>query len=235
MNEKTLLAIFAHTDDETLLSGPLLAMCAARGMDVRVLSVAGGHDDRYERFILATQELGVTAVYNLRYDGTAYGSEAGDEGGMSIAAAPQGELASRILGRLEEVGPDVVITHSGDGDYGHPDHVAVHRAVVQAVDRYAPGGIELYALAWPGVLPRLARRFMSGSVGEPAAATTAVRVGRWVSARRRAARHYGPEIAAGPLPMRMLERLPAWAQRPVFGKASLTRLRPESGDTSIFG
>ena len=231
MTEQILLAIFAHTDDETLLAGPLLAKCASEGFDVRVLSVAGGHDDRYERFLLATQELGVSAVYNLRYDATEHGSEAGDEGVMSITEAPAGELASRILGRIEEVGPDIVVTHSADGDYGHPDHSKVHRAVLKAVTRFDAPAVELYALAWPGLLPRLARRFMSGSEGEVAAPTTSVKAGRWVAVRKRAAHHYRPEIAVGPLPMRILESSPSWAQRLVFGNVNLTQLHPTGGTT----
>jgi hypothetical protein len=47
-----------------------------------------------------------------------------------------------------------------------------------------------------------------------------------VAARRRAAEAYAGIIAAGPFPLRMLERSPQWLQRRFFGRAAVTRLIP---------
>ena len=50
-------------------------------------------------------------------------------------------------------------------------------------------------------------------------------VGHFLPARKRAARHYANELSKGPLPLRLLEAAPTWLQRPVLGKARLSRVR----------
>ena len=42
------------------------------------------------------------------------------------------EYAGRVLGLLRTVHPDLVITHGSDGEYGHPQHVITHEAVMAA-------------------------------------------------------------------------------------------------------
>ncbi|MEX0762206.1 MAG: PIG-L family deacetylase [Dehalococcoidia bacterium] len=245
-----LLAIFAHPDDETLLAGPLLAKCAAEGATVRVVCVAPGDDERQNRFLQAIRALGVHEVATLRYSGSPVWPDGPvpQEGAPFITSVPLSHLVGRIQGRIEEFRPDVVVTHSQYGDYGHPDHAAVHSATVAAFDRSFIAGSRLYALAWPLPLVRvnakLLRKFggdtsrtgANGRIDLAEAVRTApcksavIDARQYVSIRRNAARAYSSEIARGPLPLRMLERSPVWGQRLVLGKVALSRIRPAPGE-----
>jgi N-acetyl-1-D-myo-inositol-2-amino-2-deoxy-alpha-D-glucopyranoside deacetylase/mycothiol S-conjugate amidase len=50
----------------------------------------------------------------------------------ALAAQPVEEVADRIARCLQEIQPQVVITHDPIGGYKHPDHIAVHNATVKA-------------------------------------------------------------------------------------------------------
>jgi LmbE family N-acetylglucosaminyl deacetylase len=44
------------------------------------------------------------------------------------------EVAARVVRLIRETRPDVIVTYDERGGYGHPDHIAVHRATVTAFD-----------------------------------------------------------------------------------------------------
>lgn len=130
----TLMAIFAHPDDESFAIGGTLAKYAAEGVDVVVVSATkgeGGIDDvdraeasafREAELRQAAVELGVKRVVFLGYP----------DGGL--ANVSWDEAVSRISGLLREMGPQVVVTFGPDGISGHPDHVAVGVWVTAAFD-----------------------------------------------------------------------------------------------------
>ncbi|MDA1297331.1 MAG: PIG-L family deacetylase [Chloroflexi bacterium] len=248
----TALMVFAHADDETLLAGALIAKLVADGWRVHLLCVAPGDDaDRYARMELAAAELGVESISSLRF------SPAPDRGepqlepaSPALLSAPESAVVNLIEGKLAEIAPSMIVTHSPDGDYGHPDHALCHRLTVAAAAAAAPSAA-VYALAWPRAmlwLNSLAERLLSlpakkpdvkarerrvAEGGEGRGATLSSRlpvtgshdVRRFLSVRKRAVRHYNKEISQGPLPLRLLEAAPTWLQRPVLGKARLSRVR----------
>jgi LmbE family N-acetylglucosaminyl deacetylase len=245
------LMVFAHADDETLLAGALIAKLVADGKEVRVLCLAPGGDDRTGRLRKACDDLGVTAVETLRYsEGAMWPDEnkdstsnnVSDKLSPNLAIVPTVDLAGRIAGRITEHSPDIVITHSSYGDYGHADHAAVHRATVSAFETSAHGGARLYSLDWSRRLVRFNAKLMkiggrdirrmgpNGRFNLSLAleisdkTTITLKVGNYLAARRRASCWYEPEIAKGPLPMRILERLPLLIQRLFLGKTRLTLL-----------
>lgn len=130
----TLLAVFAHPDDESFAVGGTLAKYAAEGIRVAIVSAtrgeAGIHDmDAPEAAALreaelrqAAAELGVSRVRFLGYR----------DGGL--ADVDPEEAVSRITALLRELRPQVVITFGPDGISGHPDHVTVSRWVTAAFD-----------------------------------------------------------------------------------------------------
>lgn len=242
-----ILAVFAHADDETLLAGALISRLVSEGHQVRVLCLAPGDEDRTNRLRSACHELGVSAVETLRY---AEGKMLQDKSDLSrerslplsLSTAPIADLAAGIGGRIGEYDPDVVVTHSSYGDYGHADHAAVSRAVKIATENAVRSGnpnIRLYLLDWPRWGVRLNARLMNlggrsarrmGEDGqfdlltaleadEGEQISVVVRTG--LGARRKASRFYSKEIAQGPLPMRLLERAPLWIQRSFLGNARL--------------
>lgn len=259
MKSRRLQAVFAHSDDETLLAGPLLAMLASEGTELQLLCVAPGDLARSERLDRAARILGIASVTSLRYDplpdraGTydlrsvieqaRVVSEPVAEEAPPAGAAPLEDLVGRIAGRIDAFQPDAVLTHSPYGEYFHPDHVRTHIATVRAFDLAGLRGSSLYCLSYPRWLIRTVsamRRFthagrsalrteplMSALVSIPAS-THSVNVRRFVGQRKKAAREYAPEIAAGPLILRGLEAMPPITQAVVLGKARLARLRPRS-------
>ncbi|MDP6579445.1 MAG: PIG-L deacetylase family protein [Vicinamibacterales bacterium] len=137
---QSLLAVFAHPDDESLACGGLLAWCAALGVRVSLLCVThGAHarandtspptvdDIRAAELRDAAGCLGVDidAVTLLDY-----------EDGM-LAWVDADPLEQAIRTEIRRLRPDVVITFDEDGLYWHPDHIAVHErttAVIAALD-----------------------------------------------------------------------------------------------------
>lgn len=54
--------------------------------------------------------------------------------GRSLSAAEVGEVAADIAAVILAVDPDVVVSYSADGGYGHPDHVRAHEAARTAAE-----------------------------------------------------------------------------------------------------
>lgn len=244
------LMVFAHADDETLLAGALIAKFVSDGCDVSVLCVAPGSDDRTKRLHRACADLGVNRVETLRFiEGEMWPQkpETGSDPltASRVATAPLADISGRISGRMLEFDPDLVVTHAPYGDYGHADHAAVYRATVTAVEG-APedlrGKLSLYALDWPSwamrintLMLRLARHNthemghdggfdLIAAVNSTRGQRISFQVGSFLGVRRNASRHYGPEIADGPLVLRFLEKLPAVLQRPVLGNVRVRRI-----------
>jgi len=132
-----ILVVFAHAYDETLLAGGLIVKLVSDGNNVTVLCLAPGDDDRTSRLHKACEVLGVAAVETLRCVEEAMWRDELDEVSNAredfkllpaLSVVPVDDLVSRVSGRISEINPDVVITHSVHDDYGHPDHAAVYEA-----------------------------------------------------------------------------------------------------------
>ena len=153
----SLLAVFAHPDDESLASGGLLAWCAALGARVSLLCLTHGehgHADgvpaadarplrqvRADELRAAARVLGIGRVRLLDH-----------EDGM-LPWTPPDRLDADIRGEIRRTQPDVVVTFDADGLYWHPDHVAVHErttAVVVTLPGRAPA--LFYAAVPPGAM-----------------------------------------------------------------------------------
>jgi LmbE family N-acetylglucosaminyl deacetylase len=142
----TLLAVFAHPDDETYLCGGTLAHYAAAGVRVALVCATLGEAGDIADPALATREtmpavrdgelraaaglLGLADVYLMGYEDS------------TLAAVPFPEGAERVAEYLQAIRPDVVVSFGPEGVYGHPDHVAVHRWTKEAVQIYRGEGAE---------------------------------------------------------------------------------------------
>ena len=148
--DKTLLAVLAHPDDETFGTGGTLALYARHGVSVHLVCATRGEvgeiSPEYRETIksascLRTQELrcaagvlGVDEVYFLNYrDSGMPGSEA-NQHPKALAAQPVEKVAKEVAHLIRKIQPDVVITFDPIGGYRHPDHIAIHKATVQAFD-----------------------------------------------------------------------------------------------------
>jgi LmbE family N-acetylglucosaminyl deacetylase len=137
MNDRRLLVILAHPDDETFPMGGTLAKYATEGARVTLICATRGEAGilglspeqagqvREGEMRAAAQTLGVTDVRFLNYrDG-------------ELAQADADQVAAELAAVMRELQPQAVVTFGPDGISGHPDHVAIHRLVTLAFDRAA--------------------------------------------------------------------------------------------------
>lgn len=129
LNNKKLLAIFAHPDDEAIMMGGTMAHYARRGVSVNLLCATRGEwgtisDDR-----LATREnLGEVREKELHNACEILGANLLgflDCPDANINNTDWQEIEEKIVRAIRALRPQVVVTFGHDGLYGHPDHIAV--------------------------------------------------------------------------------------------------------------
>jgi len=145
---RTLLAVFAHPDDETLVA-PLLAAYARRGVRVQLAIVTDGEKGtQAHAAIPAGPELAKVRAEEARCSCRALGIEApillgfkdGELGKQSRPPwGPLAEVQAELAKLLARARPDAVITFGPEGAYGHPDHRLVGAVVTQLVQAGADG------------------------------------------------------------------------------------------------
>ncbi len=138
MTKLTLMAVFAHPDDEAFGTGGTLARYAAEGCDVHLVMATRGEagqiaepelarpanlpDVRERELRCACQAYGIHPPHFLDYlDG-------------QLAIVNQGQAVARVVRLIRELRPQVLLTFGPEGIYGHYDHIAVHRWATIAYD-----------------------------------------------------------------------------------------------------
>jgi LmbE family N-acetylglucosaminyl deacetylase len=143
----TVLAVWAHPDDEAYLSAGLLSLAARDGRSSAVVIAtrgeAGSWDEnrwppadmgrlRTKEMEASLAVLGVSENYWLDYvDGT-------------CETVEDAEGTAKVAAIIADVQPDTVLTFGPDGQTGHPDHLAVHRWTTAAFEQAAPPGARLH-------------------------------------------------------------------------------------------
>jgi LmbE family N-acetylglucosaminyl deacetylase len=184
---RTLLAIFAHPDDESFGAGGTLALYARRGYRVVLLCAtrgeAGTVDPEYlegyssiaelreAELRCAAHHLGLHDVYFLGYRDSGMPGSPDNRHPEAQVAHPVDEVAARIVKYIRQVKPDVILTFDPIGGYRHPDHIHVHEATNLAFERAGDPGFHpelgspfrphaLYYQIFPHRLLRWATRLM---------------------------------------------------------------------------
>jgi LmbE family N-acetylglucosaminyl deacetylase len=138
-----LLVSFAHPDDESMGMGGTLAKYAAQGVETYCLCATRGERGwfgpeeqnpgleklgqiRTMELESAVRELGMAGLDFLGYiDG-------------EVDQADPAEIIGKIVLHIRSIRPEVVVTFPPDGNYGHPDHIAIGQftsaAIVCAAD-----------------------------------------------------------------------------------------------------
>lgn len=143
---QTLVAVFAHADDE-ISASPILARYAREGVNVYVIVATDGAQGgsnttiprgpelaraRAEEMRCAAQALGVHPPILLEFPDGALGNYAADP-----TLLPR--LTQRVATELARLRPDAIITWGPDGGTSHPDHRIISNIVTQLVRAGAPG------------------------------------------------------------------------------------------------
>src|SRR5215207_4618045 len=138
-----LLAVFPHPDDETLGLGSTFARYSSEGVETFLVCATRGERGWFEsegpdpgfegvariregELNCAAEHLGLHEVCFLDYiDG-------------DVDQADAKEIIAKIVTQIRRIQPQVVVTFSPDGAYGHPDHIALaqftNAALVCAAD-----------------------------------------------------------------------------------------------------
>jgi LmbE family N-acetylglucosaminyl deacetylase len=133
-----LLVSFAHPDDESMGMGGTLAKYAGRGVETYCLCASRGERGwfgpeqqnpglqalgqiRTRELEGAVKELGMSGLEFLGYtDG-------------EVDQADPEEIIGKIVEHIRSIRPQVVVTFPPDGNYGHPDHIAIGQFTAAAI------------------------------------------------------------------------------------------------------
>jgi LmbE family N-acetylglucosaminyl deacetylase len=131
MSNLTLMAVFAHPDDEAFGVGGTLTRYAAEGCDVYLVTATRGEAGEIAEPGLAnTANLPFVREQELRCACQIYGIHPPrllDYQDGQLAIVNQGQAVGRLVRIIRELKPQVLVTFGPDGIYGHYDHIAVYR------------------------------------------------------------------------------------------------------------
>ena len=146
----TMVTFHAHPDDECIVSGGVMRMAADQGHRVvLVVATRGEHGEVEEGFLAegeplwqrrvvethaAADILGVQRVEFLGYVDSGMMGEPTNGLPGSFWTASIAEAAQRLAAILLEETADVLTIYDDNGNYGHPDHIQVHRVGVRAAE-----------------------------------------------------------------------------------------------------
>jgi N-acetyl-1-D-myo-inositol-2-amino-2-deoxy-alpha-D-glucopyranoside deacetylase len=138
----SLLGVFGHPDDESLLAGGVLAQHAAAGAATAVVTATWAPDShRAGELADALTILGAGKPQMLGFADARIPESA--PGRPRLCDAPFDEVVELLVGHIRTVRPQIVLTHDAYGQLtGHPDHVRSHQATVLAF--HASGLEHLY-------------------------------------------------------------------------------------------
>jgi N-acetyl-1-D-myo-inositol-2-amino-2-deoxy-alpha-D-glucopyranoside deacetylase len=155
------LLVHAHPDDETINNGATMAMYAALGADVTLVTCTRGEEGEVlveehahkaasnddllgEHRVLeladAMRELGIKDFRFLGEPSTQYrdsgmmGTEP-NERPDCFWKADFDTATNQLVKVIDEVKPHVLITYDEFGGYGHPDHIQAHRIAMAASEK----------------------------------------------------------------------------------------------------
>jgi LmbE family N-acetylglucosaminyl deacetylase len=146
----TLVTFHAHPDDESIATGGTMAKAAAAGHRVVLVTATRGEmgepvpgvladgEALWERRVVETEAsariLGADRVEFLGYEDSGMDGEPSNDNPACFWQADVDEAAERLVAILRDVDVDVLTIYDDHGNYGHPDHVQVHRVGKRAAE-----------------------------------------------------------------------------------------------------
>jgi LmbE family N-acetylglucosaminyl deacetylase len=222
----TLVTFHAHPDDECLRTAGVMRKAVEEGHRVVLVVATRGEvgevpdgflaegelleDRRVQEAHAAAQILGVERVEFLGYRDSGMMGEATNDDPACFWQADVETAAAQLAAILREESASVLTVYDDNGDYGHPDHIQVHRVGVRAADlagtdrvfqatfnrEFMQRGFE--AAVEQGLMPPEAAPKPPENVefGKPEAEiTAAVDVSKYTDAKRAAMRAHPSQIS----------------------------------------
>ncbi|MBB1030261.1 GlcNAc-PI de-N-acetylase [Dietzia sp. SLG310A2-38A2] len=144
----TIVFLHAHPDDETSQTAGMMAIASRGGHRVvTVFATDGDHGQRPDHLgpdgdlvdyrrgeaRAAAEVLGVARIDWLGYRDSGMTGWAQNDDPLCLHSADTDHAAGRLARILDREGADVLVGYDHHGNYGHPDHLAVHRIARRAV------------------------------------------------------------------------------------------------------
>lgn len=178
VTRKSLLLVHAHPDDETINNGATMAMYAAAGVNVTLVTCTRGEEGeilvpelahlaadkedglasiREVELAHAMQALGVSdhrflGAPDHRYRDSGMMGTPPNERPDVFWQADLDMAAQELVKIILEVKPQVLVTYDDFGGYGHPDHIQAHRVAMRAAE-LAKEAWEIQKIYW-NTMPR---------------------------------------------------------------------------------
>ena len=146
----TLVSFHAHPDDEAIACGGTIVRAAQQGHRVVLVFATRGEHGEVDEGVLADDELlwqrrvaeteraaeilGAQRVEFLGYVDSGMMGTPENDAPDSFWQAEIDQAATRLAAILDEEQADVLTIYDELGNYGHPDHVQVHRVGVRAAE-----------------------------------------------------------------------------------------------------
>lgn len=131
----TILGIWAHPDDETFMTGGLIALAVANGQTVICVTATKGEAGVQDEARWPSATLGETRTKELAQAleilGISKHHWLGYKDGQCDQIA-ETDAVAQLVELIEEYQPDTIVTFPPDGLTGHPDHKTVSAWASQA-------------------------------------------------------------------------------------------------------
>jgi LmbE family N-acetylglucosaminyl deacetylase len=150
---KTVLAVFAHPDDESLMCGGTFARLADAGVRIVLMCASRGErGSTSDAALVPDGDLGAVRVRELREAAAVLGIAEvitldHADGDLRWHDVP--EFHADIVRAIEHYRPDAVITFAENGLYWHLDHIGVHERTFTAVQSFGRGAPPLFYVTMP--------------------------------------------------------------------------------------
>jgi LmbE family N-acetylglucosaminyl deacetylase len=214
----------AHPDDECITCGGVMRKAYEDGHRVvLVVATRGEHGEVPDGFLAegeplwrrrvqethaAAEVLGVARVEFLGYVDSGMMGEPTNDAPGSFWTAPVAEAAEKLAAILREEDAEVLTCYDDNGNYGHPDHIQVHRVGLRAAElagtprvyqattsrEHMRRGVVAIAEANPDV-PMPSEEDMAGMGKSDTEINTVVDVTPWLDYKRQAMRAHPSQIS----------------------------------------
>jgi len=179
-NDRTLVCVHAHPDDEALFTAGISSHYASLGYRVILVTCTNGqlglddrarpgshpaHDAAVTRSTRAGElqraaaMIGFARVITLGFDDSGMKGWPQNDAPNAFINADVDALARTLAAIFDEVGATVVVTYDENGFYGHPDHVMANVVTTRALD-FASSPQRLY---YPVVPASVLSTFVEGA------------------------------------------------------------------------
>jgi len=146
--EHSLMAIYAHPDDEAFGTGGTISRYASEGVKVYLVSATRGEVGeisdpslatpatlgcvREDELRCAAETMGVAQLVFLDYRDSGMAGTPENQDPRAFINAPAEEVVPLLVRLIRSLQPEIIITFEPNGGYGHPDHIAIHKHTVVA-------------------------------------------------------------------------------------------------------